>query len=259
MIALLVWLGSARAGLIDAMDDQTRHLAYCQQAAEDATDANDYAQARGVWEACLSEADRLHYEALLPGLRAQVSVSKALESAAPLREKDPHHWALEVLQAASAWARVEMPTDVVRSTFKTWMETDEGRAYVEDIRTVSVSWEGKPGDRVNELLRKSVEDAGLKWADPGDASADTVINARLEQSVGQGQSNAEGTLRRVSENLVIKRIWIRRRKEAPRGFSAAASAEGAELDPTTDTALRNVCDATALRLLQRLLEVVLPE
>ena len=253
MIGLILTFSVAKAGLLDSMGPGDRHLGMCRIAAEEAEAAESWDRLWGIWKACLAESKRLGFTELQLGLEGEVAVSQALLHAAPMRVADPHRWALEVLSEASRWATAEFPTDIVRRTFRAWMETDEGRAYVEPVRHISVTWETHVDPVLEQVIRRYVEDAGLKWATPGDPRVDTAIAARLDVRTTGGESSAQGQLVLSTSTFSVSRIKIKDRAVARPGFKVQASAEAPDATEATDTAVRSVADSASQRLLLRVL------
>ncbi len=252
MILTFLW-GLAQAGLLDALSDSDRHLEACKLAASEAEEGGDVTRVQGVWKACLGEATRLGYPDLETSLRAEISVGVERVAAESLRESQPHRWALRVLEVAAEWSTADFPSDVVRRTFRSWMGTDEGRAYVDPVRAVTVVWEAPVAPAVEEVIRRYIEDAGLKWANPGSPDTDCTVFARLDARPEGGASSAQGQLVVVRTTLEVSRVRIRARDATLKGFSATASAESPDQKEAEDRALRSVADATAQRLLLRLL------
>ena len=256
MIGLLLHLSGAQAGLLDAMSDADRHLETCKIAAEEAEAVDAWERLWGVWKACLGEAKRREFAELLPGLEAEVAVSGALVHAASIRTTEPHRWAVEVLSEAARWSNTAFPTDVVRRTFRAWMETDEGGAFVEPVRTVTVPWEAPVDAGMEGVIRRYVEDAGLKWTTPGDPKADTVLTARLDVVNAGGESSAQGQLVLSTTTLTVSRVRFKSRSDADKGFAVSASAESPLAADATDRALRTTAEAASQRLLLRVLGVL---
>ncbi|MSQ02477.1 MAG: hypothetical protein EXR71_11400 [Myxococcales bacterium] len=252
MILPLV-VGLVHAGLLDALSDSDRHLEACKLAAADAEENGDVSRVSGVWKACLGEATRLGYVDLETSLKAEISVGIERVAAESLRETEPHRWAQRVLEVAAQWSTADFPSDVVRRTFRSWMGTDEGRAYVDPVRAVSIVWEAPVAPRVEEVVRRYIEDAGLKWAAPGSPDTDCTVFARLDARPEGGASSAQGQLVVVRTSLQVSRVRIRARDATLKGFSVTASAESPDRTEAEDRALRSVADATAQRLLLRLL------
>lgn len=256
MIALLLFVSGADAGLLDGMTEADRHLETCKIAAEEAEAGEAWERLWGMWKACLAEAKRREFAELLPGLEAEVAVSGALVQASAIRTTQPHRWAVDVLSEAARWSNTEFPTDIVRRTFRAWMETDEGRAFVERVRTVSITWE-TPVDAANEgVIRRYVEDVGLKWTTPGDPKADTVLTARLDVINSGGESSAQGQLVLSTTTLTVSRVRFKSRSDADKGFAVSASAESPLAADATDRALRTTAEAASQRLLLRVLGVL---
>ena len=256
--------GAATAGLIDEMDDATRHLAYCKQAADDAAADGKWETARGAWSVCLSEAQRRGFDTIVPALRAQVDISGALAENAPIRETQPHQWAIAVLQVASEHAALDLPSDDVRLTFRAWMATDEGRAYVQDVHTVTVIWEGaKDPARVNESAQRSFEDCGLKWSSPGATDVDVIVYARLTErhtslveTLASGERSRAGPYAHAETTFAVERVRFKARDANGKGFTTKASADRAEPDAARDAALASAADLAARVVLQRVLDEV---
>lgn len=255
----LFFVGLASAGLLDSMTAADRHLETCKLAAAEAEEKVDLERVHGVWKACLGEAQRLGYAELEPSLKAEVAVTAARVEAEPLRSGQPHRWALAVLGEAARWSTADFPSDVVRHTFRAWMTTDEGRAYVDPVRTVSVVWEAPVSPADEEVVRRFVEDAGLRWAAAGSADTDSTVYARLGQRIQGGASSSQGQLQVARTELVVSRVRVRAEDATLKGFTVSASSEAAEAAEAQDRALRLVADAAAQRLLLRLLGVLLEE
>lgn len=256
---MILLLPAALAGLLDSLSEADRHLETCKLAAEDAEGKADLGRVHGVWKACLGEAQRLGYAELESSLKAEIAVSAARVAAEPLRADQPHRWALSVLSEAARWSTADFPSDVVRRTFRAWMTTDEGRAYVDPVRTVSVVWEAPTGPKEEEVLRRYVEDAGLRWAAAGSPDTDSTVFARLEQRIDGGAATAQGQLKVAQTELVISRVRVKAVDATLKGFTVSATAEAADAADAEDQALRQVADATAQRLLLRLLGVVVAD
>ena len=255
---MILLLSMAWAGLLDALDPAERHLETCRIAVGEAEEAEKVSQVHGVWKACLGEAERLGYAELAGGLKAEVAVSAAEVEAEPLRTAEPHRWAVAVLGEAAQWTSVTLPTDRVRRIFRRWMELDEGRAYAEPIRSISVNWRLPVGEMDEQVVRRHVEDAGLKWVQPGDPTADVIVTARLEQAETSGDESAQGTLRKVVRTLSIERLRLPARDRTLKGFVVSSAAESPTAGEAADAALRVTADTAAQRLLLRLLCELFP-
>ena len=97
------------------------------------------------------------------------------------------------------------------------------------MRTLTLSWEGlAPGQEelakhAAEVLRRHVEDLGLKWAEPGQPEVDTIVFASL--SVGDAQAvtaTADGSLPRAQAKISIDRVRFRNIDVTAKGFTAGA-------------------------------------
>lgn len=255
---MMLLVALAHAGLLDGFEPSERHLETCRIAVEEAAEASRVAQVHGVWKACLGEAERLGYGDITEGLRAAVAVSAAEVEAEPQRLSAPHRWAVAVLGEAARWTNVTFPTDRVRQVFRQWMEVDEGRAYAEPIRNVSVNWRIPVAAADEQVVRRYVEDAGLRWVAPGDATADVIVSARLERVETDGEGSAQGTLRRVVRTLAVERVRLPARARTLKGFTVSSTSESPTAAEAGDSALRITADAAAQRLLLRLLGELFP-
>lgn len=262
----LAGAGGATAGLLDEMDDASRHLAYCKQAADDAAADGKWDMAKGAWSVCLSEAQRRGFETIVPALRAQVAISEALAEHAALKEAQPHQWAVAVLTVAAEYAALDLPSDDVRLTFRAWMGTDEGRAYVEDVRTVTVVWDGvKDPSRPDETLQRSLEDCGLKWGSPGSTDVDTIVYATLAEratslveTLASGEQSKAGAYAHSETTLTVKKVRFKTRDASGKGFTTKASADNPEADAARDAATTTAADLAARIVLQRALAELFP-
>lgn len=265
-VASVGGFGVATAGLLDEMDDASRHLAYCKQAADDATADGKPDIAKGAWSVCLSEAKRRGFETIVPSLRAQVAISEALAEHAPLQQTQTHQWAMAVLTVAAEYAALDLPSDDVRLTFRAWMGTDEGRAYVEDVRTVTVVWDGlKETQRPDETLQRSIEDCGLKWSTPGATDVDTIVYASLAEratslieTLASGEKSKAGTYAHAETTLTISKVRFKTRDASGKGFATKAAADHAEPDAARDASTATAADLAARVILQRALAELFP-
>ena len=253
--------GLAAAGLLDQMDDAARHVAYCRQAADDAVSEEKWDAAQGAWMACLSEAKRRGFDTVVPALEAQVDISTAIADNAFEKTTNPHAFAMAVLQVAAEHSAVDLPSDDVRRTFRSWMDSDEGRAYVEDVRTVTVIWSSdKDAARINETFQRKLEDCGLKWATSGSPDVDVILYASLVEkqvskveTLASGEMSKAGPYSHADASVTIEKIRFKRRNANAKGFSASANADRAEGTAARDAALGDAMDLAAHVVLQRTL------
>lgn len=246
----------AHAGLLDVMSAEERQVRICQDAATPAERNHEYARAAGIWEACLSEATRLGYEEALPALRDQAALAREMADAASLRTTDPDRWAQRILAVAAMQGSADYPTDVVAEVFRAWMQTEAGKTRAENVRTVSVQFEGAVEPRTAELVRRYVQDLGLRWADPGDPDVDTIVYARLAMTELEPRTSRQGSLARVQTTLMVDSLRYRNLDRTEEGFDAVATSEHAEADKAREEALRGACQRTARRLLKAALRVL---
>ena len=257
----LVLGGTANAGLIDALDDPSRHLAYCKEAADSAAEAHRYKEAAGAWDACAAEAERRGYRDLLPGLQAQVAVSRAMADGADYRLKDPAKFAVHVLEVAARQSALDYPSDALRELFRGWMETDEGRAKVSSLRTVTVDWRG--GDkaqltRASEVVRRYIEDVGLKWADPGSPDVDVILFSRLMVTTLSPTEERQGAMQHSEVKIITERVRFKTVDKEAKGFTAESTTESPDADQAEDKALHTAAELAARATLQRVLTQLFP-
>lgn len=254
---LLLSASLAHAGLLDALSEEDRQVRVCQEAAADAEAVHDYARAAGVWDACLRECSRLGFEGALPMLRDQHALSAAMAEAAAWRTADPDRWAQAVLAVAAGQGSVEYPTDAVADVFRAWMTTEAGKARLEPVRTVTVQWEGDADVRVSQLVRRYVEDLGLRWADPGDPEVDVIVFARVAvRDLEPRTSSRMGSLARAEATVEVDRVRFRHLDRTEEGFQAVASTEHADAPVAREEALRSATERAAARVLKSVLKVV---
>jgi hypothetical protein len=249
----------ASAGLIDALEDSARHLELCRATAALDEEKGRYADAAGTWQTCRDEAAARGFTDILQGLDAQVAVAQAMARNAELRVSDPNRWAQEVLAVAAAEAALDFPTDAIRTTFRAWMATVEGRAQASNVRTVTVAWNGEPEidrARAAEVLRKHVEAMGLSWRDPGSDQVDVILYTTVELAKPEATLARQGALQHRQVTVRADHVRFRRLDKDVRGFSAIARASDAESKVATDRALQDASDLAARALLQRILVVL---
>ncbi len=252
----MIWVALAIAGLLDQGTESSRHVAYCKTAADDAESAGGLARAAGVWKACVAEAERRQLTDVVPALKAQADLTAVAAEVHASREDDIQAWATTILGHAAMYPALELPTDIVPRTWRAWMESDRGRAYAADVRTVTVVWtESAP--RANELFRSHLEDVGLGWAEPGSPDVDVVVTASARMEAAAGESSKQGTLRASTARLTVQGVRFRRSERSVEGFAAAASAESPEQAEADDAALRAVCGAGSRAVLSRVLAELL--
>lgn len=256
--ATLLVVGVGWAGLLDQGTESSRHVAYCRTAADDAEASGGLGRAAGVWKACAAEAERRQFSDVVPMLKAQADLASVAAEVEPSRSTDVQTWATTILSHAAAYPTLELPTDLVPRTWRAWMESDRGRAYAADVRTVTVLWTTS-APRANELLRASLEDVGLTWADPGSPEIDVVVNAEARLEAAAGESSKQGTLRASTAKLAVQSVRFRRSERTVDGFAAVATAESPEQSEADDRALRDACAAGSRAVLGRVLAELLAE
>lgn len=252
----LLFAPPASAGLLDAMSAEERQVRVCQDAAAPAEKSHEYARAAGIWEACVAECARLGYTDALPALQDQLAIAKEMADAAPLRTTDPDRWAQRILAVAATQGSVDYPTDAVSEVFRAWMGTEAGKTRAEQVRTVSLQLEGDADGRTGELVRRYVQDLGMRWADPGDPDVDTIVYARLSVKDLEPRTSRQGSLARVQTTLMVDSLRFRHLDLTEEGFDASATSEHAEADTAREEALRAACQRTARRLLKATLKVL---
>lgn len=259
VLAVAMATGPASAGLIDALEDSARHLELCRATAALDEDKAKYAEAAATWQTCKDEAAARGFTDLAAGLEAQVAVARAMARNAELRAADPNRWAQEVLAVAAAEAALDFPTDAIRTTFRAWMATVEGRSQASDVRTITVAWNGEPEvdrARVAEVLRRYIEGVGLSWRDPGSEDVDVILYASVEFAKPEATVARQGALQHRQVTVRADHVRFRRLDKDVRGFSAIARASDAESAVATEKALHQASDLASRALLQRILVVL---
>ncbi len=259
----LALAASAHAGLLDSLTVGDRQVAICRQTSAPAEATHDYVGAAGVWEACVAEAKRTANTEALPALEDQLALIRARAAAAAWRTTDPNRYALSVLPVAANQRHTGWIGTDVAEIFRAWMQTEAGKGRLEQLRTVTVTWEGvaegqaETARRATELLRRHAEDLGLKWAQPGQPEVDTIVFASL--FVGDAQAltvTKAGALPRAQARIVVDRVRFRSLDATAAGFSGGAVAEAAEPETAREEALSAACDHVADRVLMEVLRMV---
>lgn len=259
---MILLVAPAHAGLLDTLSDDERQVAICQSAAAPAEDSFDFAKAAGIWEACLAETRRQGQTAATVLVEDRLALVKARAKAAEWRTTDPARYAEAVLpvvarQRSGTW----LGTDV-QEIFRAWMGTEAGKGRLDAVRTVTVIWDlerdqAEIGRKAGELLRRELEDLGLKWADPGKPEVDTIVYATLELALVEPTSTGPaGSLPKAEARIDSERIRFKNIDDETSGFRVTAADEEADAADAQDGALRAACQRAANRVLQQVLQKV---
>lgn len=256
----------AHAGLLRDMTEEERHVRFCQDAASSPEDDHAYARAVGVWQACLSEAQRLGYTEAVAMLEDQLALTRAMAAAAEWRASDPNRFALSVLSIAAAQRSVEYPTDVVAEVFRAWMGTEAGRGRLAAVRTITLDWSDPEGARptppkdrehATAVFRRYAQDLGLKWAEPGSDDVDVIIFGSISQAdLDPLSTTRAGSLPRAEARFHAQRVRFRAADLNNVGFLTTATAESGDRAISREEALDEACQRGAARVLKQVLRVV---
>lgn len=260
---MTVWmLGSllsppAYAGLIDALTDEQRQVQICADAARPFEEARDWPRAAGTWEACAAECARLGYQDAVRPLKDQAAVLRTLGEFDTFRATDPNRWALPVLAVAAEQASIAYPTDAMASVFREWARTEPGKARLASVHTVTVHWEGATDERTTQVLRRYVEDLGLRWAEPGDPAVGVIVHARVRtRDLEPRTTSRMGSLARTEATVDVSRLRMPRLDRTEDGFVVTAATEAASATDAREEALHEACRRAASHLLKQVLRVV---
>lgn len=278
MTVLLLAAGVAQAGLLDALDDSGRALQLCVDRGAPAEARGAYAEAADVWKVCADEARVNGWSETQVRLADQAALARAFVALEPLRSSDPGKFALGVLEVAARQETRTWLTPTVMDTFHAWVASEAGKSRMADARTVTVYWEqsaraeegpkrGKVGDPRNEVearthaldvLRREVEDLGLRWADPGDAEVDLVVHARFTtRELPPRTSSRMGELPRREVGFRVSSLRFVRFDRTDDGFESRIAAEAATPEVATEEALAGAASDAAARILKHALRATL--
>ncbi len=256
MLATL-WSPVAHAGLIDALTDEQRQVQVCADAARPFEEAREWARAAGVWDACAAECGRLGYADAVRPLKDQAAVLRALAEFDTFRNEDPNRWALPVLSVAAEQDSIDYPTDAMASVFREWARSEAGKSRLASVHTVTVHWEGKADERTSQVLRRYVEDVGLRWAEPGDPDVGIIVHARVRTRDLEPRTSVRmGSLARTEATVDVSRLRMPRIDRTEDGFVTSAATEAASASDAREEALHEACRRAASRLLKQVLRVV---
>ena len=278
MTVLLLTVGLAQAGLLDTLDDSGRALQLCVDRGAPAEARGAYAEAADVWKACADEARVNGWSETQARLGDQAALARAFVALESFRESDPGKFALGILEVAARQETRIWLTPSVMSTFHAWMASEAGKSRMADARTVTLYWEqsarvaegpkrGKVGDPRNEvearahaadILRREVQDLGLRWAEPGDPEIDIIVHARLTtRELAARTSSRMGELPRREVSFRVSSLRFVRLDRTDDGFESRVVAEASTPEAATEEALVGAASDAAARLLKHALRATL--
>ncbi len=278
MMWLLLAVGTAQAGLLDALDDSGRALQLCVDRGAPAEARGAYAEAAEAWTTCAEEARVNGWSDTQVRLADQATLARAFVALEPFRERDPGKFSLGILEVAARQETRIWLTPSVMGTFHAWMATEAGKSRMADARTVTLHWEqaaraddgpkrGKVGDPRNEaearahatdILRRDVQDLGLRWAEPGDPEVDLIVHARLvSRELPPRTSSRMGELPRREVTFRVSSLRFVRMDRTDDGFESRAAAEAATPEVAMEEALAGASADTAARILKHALRATL--
>jgi hypothetical protein len=253
-----------RAGLIDALDEDARALQLCIDRGAPAEASGDYAHALEVWRGCAEEARAQGWTGSQRRLEDQAEFARALVAAGPYRESDPGRFQLAVLERAAMQKARTWLTPTVNDVFRAWVATEAGKQRMSRVRTITVHWEGgmrverRKRDpamaervRASELIRRYLEDLGLRWAEPGSPEVDVILHARLaRKDLAPRISSRMGNIPRAEASVSVSMVRMPKLDLTEEGFDAKVAAEDADATVARDDALRAACSDIAARTLK---------
>jgi hypothetical protein len=142
--------------------------------------------------------------------------------------------------------------------------TEAGKQRMSRVRTITVHWEGgmrverRKRDpamaervRASELIRRYLEDLGLRWAEPGSPEVDVILHARLaRKDLAPRISSRMGNIPRAEASVSVSMVRMPKLDLTEEGFDAKVAAEDADATVARDDALRAACSDIAARTLK---------
>ena len=211
---------------------------------------------------CLAETQRQGQTAATALVEDRLALVKARAKAAEWRTTDPARYAEAVLPVVARQRSATFLGTDVQEIFRAWMGTEAGKGRLDAVRTVTVIWnlekgQDELGRKAGELLRRELEDLGLKWADPGKPDVDTIIYATVELALVEPTTTGPaGSLPRAEARIDSERVRFRNIDDETTGFRVTASDEEADAADAQDLALRAACQRAANRVLRQVLQKV---
>jgi hypothetical protein len=263
ILLLLVLTSAGAGGIAELYGDATEaHYALCRRTEQEVGD--DPARVVGVWKACLAEAERLQYTALLPAIRGNLAMASAQLDASRGPAKTEDERVEAVLLALARQRDVEFRLESLSELMRRYVSSDRGRSRMDPYRDISFRWSNQDSidqglAQVNEVVRRYIEDAGFRWADFGSQSgarADIVCRGTVRARVKAPEAEKDplSKLPVVETIIAIDSIRLVSRESALQGFLTSRSAQATTEQGALDLALHEAAQAMAANLLHRVIE-----
>jgi hypothetical protein len=251
----------AHGGLYDHYGEPAEaHYVLCRRTELEA--GEDVERIVGVWKACLSEAERLSYDGVLPAIRGELALASAILDA---RRSDASSDAERLERALIAVARqrdIQFRLEKLADVYRQYTVTDRGRSRMSSYREVSFRWSNQASidtglTQVNEVVRRYMEDAGFRWTDYGHQSAsraDLVCRGTVRARVKEPDVDALQQLPMVETIIAIDSIKLPGVDKEIQGFLTSATAQGTTEQGALEASLHEAAQSMAATMLHRVIQ-----
>ncbi len=251
------------SGMLDHYGDPAEaHYTLCRRTELEA--GEDVERIVGVWKACLSEAERLDYDGVLPAIRGNLALASAILDASRSTADSDAERLERALIAVARQRDIQFRLEKLAEVYRQYTVTDRGRSRMSAYREVSFRWTNQASIdtglvQVNEVVRRYMEDAGFRWTDFGHQSAtraDLVcrgtVRARVKEP--EGGDDALSQLPIVETIIAIDSIKLPGVDKEIQGFLTSATAQDTTEQRALDASLHEAAQAMAATMLHRVIQ-----
>jgi len=260
-LALLLIASLAQAGALDHYGDPAEaHYALCRRTELEARE--DVERIVGVWKACLSEAERLSYDTVLPAIRGNLALASAMLDATRSSADTQAERLERALIAVARQRDIQFRLDKLAHIYRQYTVTDRGRSRMGAYRDVSFRWSNQASidtglTQVNEVVRRYMEDAGFRWTDYGHQSAsraDLVCRGTVRARVKEPSDTDLDQLPIVETIIAIDSIKLPGAEREIQGFLTSATAQATTEQGALEASLHEAAQSMAALMLHRVIQ-----
>jgi hypothetical protein len=258
---LLLAVALAHGGALDHYGDPAEaHYALCRRTELEA--GEDIERIVGIWKACLSEAERLEYSAVLPPIRGNLALASAMLDASRSNAQTDAERLERALIAVARQRDIQFRLEKLAEIYRQYTVTDRGRSRMSSYREVSFRWTNQAAidtglTQVNEVVRRYMEDAGFRWTDFGHQSAgraDLVCRGTVRARVKEPEGDALQQLPIVETIIAIDSIKLPSADKEIRGFLTSATAQATTEQGALDESLHEAAENMAATMLHKVIQ-----
>lgn len=259
---LLLVASSVQAGMVDHYGTPAEaHYALCRRTEMEA--GEDLERIVGVWKACLTEAERLQYQTVLPPIRGNLALASALLDASRYEGHSEGERLERALIAVARQRDVQFRLDGLAAVVRRYVVTDRGRSRMASFRDITFRWTNQASidkdlTQINEVVRRYIEDAGFRWAEYGHqhgARADLLCKGTVRARVKEPEGEALQELPVVETIIAIETVRVPSRDREIQGYLSTATAQSTTEAGALDDSLHAAAEKMAATMLHRIIQL----